>query len=79
MISETLEPFLDAGLAVLLWAFVAFLWVFTHELIKDNTRFGNEINTPDLKEYAIAGLATVALCALTFIVLMYTLSIMRVF
>lgn len=75
MISETLEPFFNAGLAVLLWAFVAFLWVFAHELIKDNTRFGNEINTPDMKEYATVGLVIVALCALTFIVLMWTLSI----
>ncbi len=78
MISETLEPFFNAGLAVLLWAFVAFLWVFAHEMIKDNTRFGNEINTPDLKEYAIAGLVTVSLCAMTFIVFLWTLSIMGV-
>lgn len=79
MISETLEPFFNAGLAVLLWAFVAFLWVFAHELIKDNTRFGNKYNTPELKEYAIAGLVTVSLCALTFIVLMWTLTITGVF
>lgn len=75
MISEALEPFFNAGLAVLLWAFVAFLWVFAHELIKDNTRFGNEINTPDMKEYVAVGLVIVTLCALTFIVLMWTLSI----
>lgn len=78
MISETLEPFLNAGLAVLLWAFIVFLWVFAHEQIKDNTRFGNKYNTPDLKEYMIAGLVTVALCALTFILLIWTLSIMGV-
>lgn len=78
MISETLEPFFKGGLAVLLWGFVAFLWVLAHELIKDNTRFGNEYNTPDLKEYAIAGLTIVTLCAMTFIVLMWTLSIMGV-
>lgn len=78
MISETLEPFFNAGLAVLLWAFVASVWVLAHELIKDHTRFGNETNTPDLKEYAIAGLVTVILSALTFIVLMWTLSIMGV-
>ena len=75
MISETLEPFFNAGLAVLLWAFVASLGVFAHELIKDNTRFGNEINAPDMKEYIIAGLVIVTLCALTFIVLIWTLSI----
>lgn len=78
MISETLEPFFNAGLAVLLWAFVASLWVLAHELIKGYTRFGNEYNTPDLKEYAIAGLVTVILCAMTFIVLMWTLTIMGV-
>lgn len=78
MIPETLEPFSTAGPAVLLWAFVATLWVLAYELIKDNTRFGNEINTPDLKEYAIAGLITVTLCALTFTVLMWTLTIMGV-
>lgn len=78
MISETLVPFLNAGMAVLLWGFVAFLWVLAHELILDNTCFGNEFNTPDLKEYAIAGLTTIMLCALTFIVLMWTLTIMGV-
>lgn len=78
MISETLEPFFNAGLVVLVWAFVAFMWVLAHELIKDNTRFGNEVNTPELMEYVIAMLVTVALCALTFIVLMWTLSIMGV-
>lgn len=78
MISETLEPFFNAGLVVLLWALVAFLWVFAHELIKDNTRFGNKYNTPDLKEYVIAGLVIVALCAMTFILLMWTLTIMGV-
>ena len=78
MISETLEPFFNAGLAVLLWAFIASLWVLAHELIKNYTRFGNEINTPDLKEYVFAGLVTVILCAMTFIVLMWTLTIMGV-
>lgn len=78
MISETLEPFFNAGLAVLLWAFVACMWVFAHELIRDNTRFGNKYNTPDLKEYTLAGLVTVILCAMTFIVLMWTLTIVGV-
>jgi hypothetical protein len=78
MISETLEPFFNAGLVVLIWAFVVSLWVFAHGLIKDNTRFGNKINTPDLEEYAIAGLVIVVLCAMTFIVLMWTLSVMGV-
>lgn len=78
MISETLEPFANAGIAILLWAFVVFLWVLALVLIKDYTRFGNEYNTPDLKEYALVGLAGVMLCALTFIVLMWTLSIMGV-
>lgn len=78
MISETLEPFFNVGTAVLLWGIVAFVWVLAHESIKDNMRFGNESNTPDLKEYAIAGLTIVALCALTFIMLIWTLSIMGV-
>jgi len=78
MISETLKPFFNAGLAVLLWGFVACMWVLAHELIKDNTRFGNEYNTPDLKEYALVGLVVMILSALTFIVLMWTLSIMGV-
>lgn len=78
MISETLEPFANVGIAVLLWGFVAFLWVLALVLIKDYTRFGNEYNKPDLKEYALVGLAGVILCALTFIVLMWTLSLMGV-
>lgn len=78
MISETLEPFFNAGLAVLLWGFVASLWVLAHEIIYEYTRIGNEYNTPDLKDYAIAGLVTVILCALTFMVLMWTLTIMGV-
>jgi hypothetical protein len=76
MISETLEPFLNAGMAVLLWGFVAFLWVLSHELLKDHLRLSSEYCT--LKEYAIAGLVVVTLCAMTFIVLMWTLSIMGV-
>lgn len=78
MISETLEPFFNVGLAVLLWGFVASLWVLAHELVKDYTRFGNEYNTPELKEYALVGLVVMTLCALTFIVLMWTLTIMGV-
>ena len=78
MISETLEPFLNVGMAVLLWGFVAFVWVLAHELIKDNMRFGYEFNTSNLIEYVIAGLTIVTLCALTFIVLIWTLSIMGV-
>lgn len=78
MISETLEPFFNAGMAVLLWGFVAFLWVFTYIFIKDYTRFGNEYNKPDLEEYVLVGLAVVILCGLSFILLMWTLSIMGV-
>ena len=79
MISETLEPFANAGMAVMLWGFVAFLWVFAYVLFKeDYIRFGNEYNRPDPKEYALVGLAILMLCALTFIVLMWTLSIMGV-
>lgn len=76
MISETLEPFLDAGMAVLLWTFVALLWVLSHELLKDRLRLSSEYCT--LKEYAIAGLVVVTLCALTFIVFLWTLTIMGV-
>lgn len=76
MISETLEPFLNASMAGLLWGFVVFLWVLAHELIKENIRLGSEYCT--LKEYAIVGLTSVVLCALTFIVLLWTLSIMGV-
>ncbi len=76
MISETLEPFANAGMAVLLWAFVATLWVLAHELITENIRLSSEYCT--LKEYAITGLVTIVLCALTFIVLMWTLTIMGV-
>jgi hypothetical protein len=76
MISETLEPFLNAGMAMLLWTFVALLWVLAHELLKDNLRLSSEYCT--LKEYAIAGLVVVTLCAMTFIVLMWTLSIIGV-
>ena len=72
MISETLEPFLDAGVAILLWGFVAFLWVLAPMLIKDNT-WSYKINV------VIAGLAVVMLCALTFIVFLWTLTIMGVF
>lgn len=78
MISEILEPFLNAGLAVLLWAFVASLWLLAHELVKEYTRFGNEYNIPELKEYALVGLTVVVLCALTFIVFLWTLTVMGV-
>lgn len=78
MISETLEPFLYAGMAVLLWAFVASLWVLAYELIMDNTGFGDRNWRPDLKDYAIAGLVVTVLCALTFVVLLWTLSRMGV-
>lgn len=78
MISETLEPFLNWGLAIGLWAFVGFCWILGHELLFEHTRFGNKINTPDVKEYAIAGLGVVALSAITFLVLIFTLSIMGV-
>ena len=78
MISETLEPFADAGITVLLWGFVAFLWLLAYELTKDYTRFGSKYNTPELKEYAMVGLAIVMLSALTFIVFLWTLSIMGV-
>lgn len=78
MISETLEPFLNWGMAILLWAFVVFCWILARELLYEYTRFGNEINRPDIKEYVIAGVTVVALGALTFIVLLFTLSIMGV-
>lgn len=78
MISETLEPFLNWGLAILLWAFVVFCWILGRELLYENTRFGNKINTPDVKEYAIAGLGVVVLSAMTFIMLIFTLSLMGV-
>ena len=76
MISETLEPFLNAGMAGLLWGFVAFLWILAHELIKENIWLGSEYCT--LKEYVIAGLTIMMLSALTFVVLLWTLSIMGV-
>lgn len=78
MISETLEPFLNWGLAIGLWAFVGFCWILGHELLFEHTCFRNEFNRPDVKEYAIAGLGIVALSAITFLVLIYTLSIMGV-
>ena len=78
MISETLEPFLNVSMAVLLWAFIASLWVLAYVLIKDYTRFGNEYNTPDLKEYALVGLVIITLCAMTFVVLMWTLTLIGV-
>lgn len=79
MISETLEPFFNVGRAVFLWGVIAFLWVLAYVLFKeDYTGFGNEYNKPDLKEYALVGLVIVMLCALTFILLMWTLSIMGV-
>lgn len=78
MISETLEPFLNIGMAVLLWGFVAFMWVLAHVLFKDYTRFGNEYNKLDLKEYALVGLTILMLCALTFIMFLWTLTIMGV-
>lgn len=78
MISETLEPFFNAGLAVLLWAFVASVWALAHYLIRKHTRFGNKHNTPDREDYVIVGPVVVMLCAMTFIVLMWTLSIMGV-
>ena len=77
MISETLEPFLYAGMAVLMWGFVASLWVLAYELIMDNTGFGRYY-PPDLEDYAIAGLVVTVLCALTFVVLLWTLSRMGV-
>ena len=76
MISETLEPFLNAGLAGLLWGFVGFLWLLAHELIKENINLASEYCT--LKEYAITGLVIVTLSAFTFIVLLWTLTIMGV-
>lgn len=78
MISETLEPFLDASLVMLIWGFVAALWVLAHMVIKDNTWFGNEIVPPGLKDYVIAGSVIVVLCALTSIVFLMTLTLMGV-
>lgn len=76
MISETLEPFFNAGLAGLLWGFVAFLWLLAYVLINENIRLGGDYCT--LKDYTFVGLAMMMLCALTFIVLLWTLSIMGV-
>lgn len=78
MISETLAPFATAGIMVLLWGLVAFLWVLAHEAIEDNTGFGDRNWRPDLKDYAIAGLTIVVLSALTFVLLMWTLTLMGV-
>ena len=78
MISETLEPFLNGGIAILLWAFVVICWLLAHVMLREYTRFGNEINRPDVKEYAIAGLCVVVLCGMTFLTLIFTLSIMGV-
>ncbi len=71
MISETLEPFVDACMLILLWGFIAFLWIVTPMLIGDNT-WSYKINA------LIGGLATAMLCALTFIVFLWTLTIMGV-
>lgn len=72
MISETLEPFFDAGLVVLMWGFVAALWALAYMLIED-TWFGNK-----LIDYVIAGAVIAVLCALTFISFLGTLTIMGV-
>ena len=78
MISDTLEPILNVGLTVFMWVFVTLLWVLAREWIREDTRFGNETNTPDVREYAIIGLVVAGLCALTFIVLVWTLAVMGV-
>lgn len=78
MISETLEPFLDASLVMLIWGFVAALWVLAHMVIKDNTWFGHRDFAPGLKDYVIAGSVIVVLCALTSIVFLMTLTLMGV-
>lgn len=78
MISETLEPFLNAGTVVLLWGFVASVWVIAYVLIRDKTTLSCGVMVYDLWEYAITGSVTVILSALTFIVLLWTLTIMGV-
>ena len=78
MISETLEPFLNGGIAILLWAFVGICWILGYVMLHEYTRFGNEYNRPDVKEYAIAGLCVVVLCGMTYLTLIFTLSIMGV-
>lgn len=78
MISETLEPFYNASLVVLLWGFVASLWVLAYMLVWDHTTLSCRLMAHHLWEYAITGLVTVILCALTSIVLMGTLTIMGV-
>jgi hypothetical protein len=68
MISETLEPFADACMLILLWGFIAFLWIITPMLIGDNT-------WPYKLNVVICGLATAMLCALTIIVFLWTLTV----
>ena len=78
MISETLEPFYNAGMVVLLWGFVASVWTIAYVLIRENTTLSCGIMVHHLWEYAITGSVTVILSALTFIVFLGTLSIMGV-
>ena len=47
-------------------------------MLHEYTRFGNEYNRPDVKEYAIVGLCVVVLCGMTYLTLIFTLSIMGV-
>lgn len=78
MISETLEPFFNAGFIGLLWGFIGTLWMFAYWVIKDYTTIGNEINKPDMIEYGLVGLSIAVLCMLTFLVLIASLSIIGV-
>ena len=71
MISETLEPFVDACMLIVLWGFVTLLWIITPMLIGDNTwSYKTTV--------VIGGLATAMLCALTIIVFLWTLTVMGV-
>lgn len=78
MISETLEPFYNASIVVLLWGFVAAVWVIAYVLIKDNTTLSCGAMAHDLWEYAITGSVTVILGALTIMVFLWTLTVMGV-
>lgn len=71
MISETLEPFVDACMLIMLWGFIALLWIVTPMLIGDNT-------WPYKTSVVIGGLATAMLCAMTIMVFLWTLTVMGV-
>lgn len=78
MISETLEPITRGGVLVFFWIFLIIMWYISYCLVKENTRFGNEINTPYPIDYALAGVVVVVMGGVTFFSLMATLSMMGV-